>query len=161
MEGKKRAVQRQQEEEEKEKREVSSEALFEMKRTLEGVYRENLKRELENTKLKSEVEYERKLRDIERGYAEKVAIAKTETKKALEVTLENMKQTYEAEIRVVKQGKKKLEDSIDDLKRENIKKEGDVSEEGMSMRYLFLSFLCRLHYCRRRLGQGNERRHLK
>ena len=116
---------------------MSSEALFELKRTLEGVYRENLKRELENTKLKAEVEYERKLREIEKGYAEKVAIAKTETKKALEVTLENMKQTYEAEIRVVKQGKKKLESSIDDLKRENIKKEGDVSRAVLSVRYLF------------------------
>lgn len=53
-------------------------------------------------------------------------LTKQETKRAFDITLENMKTIYEDEIKQLKANKKESEEKINQLKRELVKKEGDV-----------------------------------
>ena len=53
-------------------------------------------------------------------------LTKLETKRAFDVTLENMKTIYEDEIEVIKAAKRDLEDKVNIMKRELVKKEGDI-----------------------------------
>ena len=53
-------------------------------------------------------------------------LTKQETRKAFDITMDNMKTIYEDEIKGLKGQKKELEDKINKLKRELVKKEGDV-----------------------------------
>ena len=51
---------------------------------------------------------------------------KQETRRAFDVTMENMKAIYEDEIKSLKASKKEQDDRINQFKRELIKKEGDI-----------------------------------
>lgn len=63
---------------------------------------------------------------MEKLHYERLQMTKQETRRAFDVTMENMKTIYEDEIRALKTIKKESEDKINQLKRELIKKEGDI-----------------------------------
>ena len=83
-------------------------------------------KELENLKLRISKEYELKLKDLERIHYERLQLTKQEAKRAFDMTLENMKTIYDDEIRALKANRKDLEEKLNNLKRELVKKEGDV-----------------------------------
>jgi SMC interacting uncharacterized protein involved in chromosome segregation len=83
-------------------------------------------KELENLRLKMSKEYELKIKDLEKLHYERMQMTKQETKRAFDVTLENMKTIYDDEIKALKQAKKELEDRVNTMKREIVKKEGDI-----------------------------------
>ena len=67
-----------------------------------------------------------KIKDLEKVHYERLQLTRQETKKAFEVTLENMKTIYEDEIKVIKAQRRELEEKVNTLKREIVKKEGDI-----------------------------------
>ena len=77
-------------------------------------------------KLKLSKEFELRIKDIEKQNLEKLMFSKQEAKRAFDVTLENVKTIYEDEIKQLKVGKKEQEDKISKLKREIVKREGDI-----------------------------------
>ena len=83
-------------------------------------------KDLENLRLKISKEYELKIKDIEKVHYERMQVTRQETKKAFDVTMENMKTIYEDEIKVVKAAKRELEERVNTMKRELVKKEGDI-----------------------------------
>ena len=66
------------------------------------------------------------MKELERIHYERLQLTKQETRRAFDVTMENMKTIYEDEIKQLKGNKRELEDRINQLKREVIKKEGDL-----------------------------------
>lgn len=84
------------------------------------------KMELENLRLKLTKEYELKIKDLEKLHYERMILTKQETKRAFDITLENMKTIYEDEIKLLKGTKKELEEKVNVSKRELVKKEGDI-----------------------------------
>lgn len=83
-------------------------------------------KDIENIKLKLSKDFELKLKDMEKINYERLMNTKAEAKRAFDVTLENVKNIYEDEIRALKGTKKDMEEKINSLKRELVKKEGDV-----------------------------------
>ena len=83
-------------------------------------------KDVENLKLRLKNEYELKMKELERIHYERLQLTKQETRRAFDVTMENMKTIYEDEIKQLKGNKRELEDRINQLKREVIKKEGDL-----------------------------------
>lgn len=83
-------------------------------------------KDLENIKLKLTKDYELKLKDMEKLHYERMTLTKQEAKRAFDMTLENVKSIYDDEIKALKGSKKELEEKINQLKRELVKKEGDV-----------------------------------
>lgn len=83
-------------------------------------------KEIDNIKLRLTKDFELKLKDMDRLHFERLQITKQETRRAFDVTMENMKTIYEDEIKSLKSTKKEYEEKINQLKRELVKKEGDV-----------------------------------
>eukprot|EP00347_Sterkiella_histriomuscorum_P006351 403353091 len=83
-------------------------------------------KELETQRLKLSKDYELKIKDIEKLHYERLQMTKQETRRAFDVTMENMKTIYEDEIKQLKQIKKDLEEKMNQHKRELVKKEGDI-----------------------------------
>ena len=83
-------------------------------------------KDIENLRLKLTKDYELKIKDLEKLHYERMQLTKQETKRAFDVTLENMKTIYEDEIKVIKAAKRDLEDKVNIMKRELVKKEGDI-----------------------------------
>ena len=83
-------------------------------------------KELDNLRLSLTKDYELKLKDLERVHYERLQLTKQETKRAFDVTMENMKTIYEDEIKAVKAAKREIEERVNVLKREVVKKEGEV-----------------------------------
>ncbi len=83
-------------------------------------------KDLENLRLKLTKDYELKIKEIEKVHYERMQVTRQETKKAFDITLENMKIIYEDEIKVVKAAKRELEEKVNNMKRELVKKEGDI-----------------------------------
>ena len=77
-------------------------------------------------KLNITKEYEIKIKDLEKLHYERMQLTKQETKKAFDVTLDNMKAIYDDEIKALKTAKRELEDKVNTMKRELVKREGDV-----------------------------------
>ena len=71
-------------------------------------------------------DYELKLKDLERVHMERLQTTKLDSKRAFDLTLENMKKIYDEEIKALKSTRRDLEDRCNNLKRELIKKEGDI-----------------------------------
>ena len=71
-------------------------------------------------------EYELKIKEMERVHSERMLTTKQDTKKAFESTLENMKQIYDDEIKALKSHKRDLEEKNNNLRRELVRKEGDI-----------------------------------
>ncbi len=67
-----------------------------------------------------------KLRDQEKLHYERLQQTKHDAKRAFDLTLENMKTIYDDEIRALKQSRRELEERLNNMKRELVKKEGDV-----------------------------------
>ena len=86
----------------------------------------NAHKDIEFAKLKLTKDFELKIKDLEKLHYERMHMTKQETKRAFDVTLENMKTIYEDEIKALKGAKKEQEEKINQLKRELVKKEGDV-----------------------------------
>ena len=57
---------------------------------------------------------------------ERLQLTKQEAKRAFDMTLDNMKSIYDDEIRALKANRKEMEEKVNNLKRELVKKEGDV-----------------------------------
>lgn len=85
-----------------------------------------MSKEVENVKLRLTKEYEIKIKELEKLHYERMQLTKQETKKAFDITLDNMKAIYDDEIKALKTVKRELEDKINNLKRELVKREGDV-----------------------------------
>lgn len=97
-----------------------------VKKMLKFLGRELKDKELEVQKLRLTKDFELQLKDMERQNAERIALNKQETKRAFDLTMENMKSIYDDEIKELKKQKKDLEDRQNALRRELIKREGDV-----------------------------------
>jgi hypothetical protein len=67
-----------------------------------------------------------KLKDQEKLHYERLQQTKQDAKRAFDLTLDNMKSIYDDEIRALKQSKRDLEEKLNNMKRELVKKEGDV-----------------------------------
>ncbi len=67
-----------------------------------------------------------KLKDQEKLHYERLQLTKQEAKRAFDMTLDNMKSIYDDEIRALKANRKEMEEKVNNLKREIVKKEGDV-----------------------------------
>ncbi|CDW74480.1 guanylate-binding n-terminal domain containing protein [Stylonychia lemnae] len=83
-------------------------------------------KEFEIQRLKLTKEYELKMKDLEKIHYERLQLTKQETRRAFDITMENMKTIYEDEIKSLKQVKKDGDEKINNLKRELVKKEGDI-----------------------------------
>ena len=83
-------------------------------------------KELETQRLRLTKEYELKMKDMEKLHYERIQLTKQEMRKAFDLTNENVKTIYEDEVKSLKQAKKELEEKLNKLKRELVKKEGDV-----------------------------------
>ena len=83
-------------------------------------------KEIENVRLRLTKEYELKIKEMERVHSERMLTTKQDTKKAFESTLENMKQIYDDEIKALKSHKRDLEEKNNNLRRELVRKEGDI-----------------------------------
>jgi hypothetical protein len=59
-------------------------------------------KEVDNIKLKLSKEYELKCKDMEKLHFERLTITKQESKRAFDITLENVKAIYEDEIKSLK-----------------------------------------------------------
>ena len=69
-------------------------------------------KDVENLKLRLKNEYELKMKELERIHYERLQLTKQETRRAFDVTMENMKTIYEDEIKQLKSNKRELEDRI-------------------------------------------------
>ena len=56
-------------------------------------------KDVENLKLRLKNEYELKMKELERIHYERLQLTKQETRRAFDVTMENMKTIYEDEIK--------------------------------------------------------------
>ena len=63
-------------------------------------------KDIEIAKVKLSKEYEIKIKDLEKIHFERMQLTKQETKRAFDITLENMKTIYEDEIKALKTIKK-------------------------------------------------------
>ncbi len=63
---------------------------------------------------------------MEKLHYERLQLTKQETKRAFDITLDNMKHIYDDEIKTLKIAKRELEDKVNTLRRELVKKEGDI-----------------------------------
>lgn len=97
-----------------------------LKQVMQYINNQVHERELENLKLRVTKEYEIKIKDLEKLHYERMQITKQETKRAFDVTLDNMKAIYDDEIKALKLAKRELEDKVNSLKRDIVKREGDV-----------------------------------
>jgi hypothetical protein len=70
-----------------------------LKTILKTLSKEIQDRDVENMKLRLSKEFELKIKDMEKDHSERIHTTKSETRKAFDYTMENMKNIYEDEIK--------------------------------------------------------------
>ena len=109
------------------------------------------KKESDNMTLR--VEYDQKMRVLESEHQDKLAGLKTQMKHVFNLDLQNLKLTYEHQLKQMKTTMKKLEEDNESLKNELVKKESETSllkektrhfENERKMRLEHAEFLCRV-----------------
>ena len=107
----------------------------------------------ENDNLSMKLEYDQKLRASENEYQEKVAALKTQMKHVFNLDLQNLKLTYEHQLKQLKISMKKQDEEMELLKHEMIKKDGEIGmlkeknqhlQNERKMRLEHAEFLCKV-----------------
>ncbi len=111
----------------------------------------------ENENLSLKLEYDQKLRAHESEFQDKLASLKTQMKHVFNLDLQNLKLTYEHQLKQLKISMKKQDEEMELLKAELVKKDSEINmlreknrhfQNERKMRLEHAEFLCKVHNMR-------------